>query len=673
MSFSVKGIYASGMVLQQNAKCHISGTGEPYQKVILEFRGKIYQTKVSKKGDWKIDFYSFEAGGPFTLKINHQNQEIKYDDVFSGEVWLLSGQSNAQLPMERMRYTYKNDFALPKNNNIRMITIPISYCFGNQKECVEKPLWQAASPETLGAMSGTGYFFAKHLSSELGVPVGIINASQGGSPIASWMSEKSLKKMKKTYLLEQAEKWKDANNIEEKQKDVAQKQAAWDSLIKNADVGLRESWQNIEAENLDASWSDCNIPGFFSQIENAGVMWFKKEFCLTKQQAQNLNAKKRFVWMGTIVDADKVWINGHFVGETTYCYPPRRYEIPDGILKEGKNTITVRVQKNGKNPIVFYEEKKYCIFSEDVVVVPVAIRNTEKRDDAFYSDENYIELSGSWKAKIGCEVECAPGGIFFEWQPTALYNSMISPCLDYTISGALWYQGESNAGGYVEYESLLKQMIHSWRHDFKYAKKCFPFVIVQLPNWSDGKVPKVKDAGSWPQMREIQAKVASDVKNTSLAVLIDGGEWNDLHPEKKETCGVRAANQALKIAYGKNISKAPEVVSVSESENEWLISFDTDGSKLCAYKMNGQVANFSAQSDEVYGFSLVSKKHSATLVDVKAKLVSESEVIISKKELAEYGNVNDFCEIRYLWEDNPFYVNLYNSENVPAVPFRVKL
>lgn len=671
MNFSVKGIYGSGMVLQQKAVSHISGTGITGEVVILSFRDKTYKTKVCKNGNWSIAFKAFEAGGPFTLSINHGADNIVFKDIYVGEVWVLSGQSNAQLPMERMRYSYPQDFKLPVNNNVRMITIPISYCFGTQKDSIDNPQWIPAGPETLGIMSGTGYFFAKKLAAELKVPVGIINASQGGSPITSWMSEKSLIKLHKNDYLNQLAQWKNSENIAAKIKSMNDNQNEWNNQINSLDLGLKQGWEKISYENLDESWSDCKIPGNFDEIKTAGVMWFKREFTLSKAQADELNSKKRQIWMGTIVDADKVWINGSFCGETPYCYPPRRYPIADGVLKEGKNTITVRVQKNGGNPVIFYEEKPYCIFNEDAVVIPVALRNVELRQDSKKSENNYVDVSGTWKKKTGCSCENAPAGMFFEWEPTALYNAMLSPCLDYTISGGLWYQGESNAGKYAEYAQLLSEMIKSWRKDFKYAKKNFPFVVIQLPNWSDGRIPSIPDAGCWPQLREAQSKGVEITNNSALSVMIDGGEWNDLHPEKKQTGGTRAAMQALRIGYGKKFAAPSQVKTVSIGDDTILITFDTDGSELKAYFMDNECADFEKSCDEVYGFTLV--KADGSLLKVNGKLVSESEVIICREDLPEAEKKESFVELRYLWEDNPFYVNLYNKDQVPAAPFRVKL
>ena len=202
---SVKGIVASGMVLQRNKINCIYGTADVYEDIIMTFRGVTSITQADEQGCWKLEFSPGEAGGPFEMQLKTEKEALTFTDVYVGEVWLSSGQSNAQLPMERMKFSYPEEFKLPENPNVRMITIPIAWTFDGERDSVDNPEWICASPETLGQMSGTGYFFAKRLSEELGVPVGVINASQGGSPISSWMSKKSLEEMLKEIEVEEGE------------------------------------------------------------------------------------------------------------------------------------------------------------------------------------------------------------------------------------------------------------------------------------------------------------------------------------------------------------------------------------------------------------------------------------------------------------------------------------
>lgn len=659
----IKGIYSDGMVLQRNTTNCIFGTAEKNAEVSLSIKNVSASTNADENGNWKIEYNPGQPGGPFTLKISSQDEEVSFKEVFVGEVWLSSGQSNAQLPMERMKFSYPEEFALPENANIRMITIPISWSFEGEKDTVENPTWICASPETLGLMSGTAYFFAKKLWQELGVPVGIINASQGGSPIAAWMDKTSLKQLDNTEsFIEQLETYENPDNISKKQKELAENQQKWDSNINETDRGGKESWEKLTYAEIQNDWGDCVIPGFIDHKETAGFFWFKKQIELTAEQVKHFDEIKTWIWFGTIVDADKVWINGVKVGETGYCYPPRRYVVPKGTLKAGYNTITIRVQKNSHfGKIRFYTEKPYYLFTENVRVIPTAIRNVEQPSQAILAADSptgseKINLSGQWKMKMGTAVEDCPPGMFFEWVPTALFNAMLAPCFNYAIAGTLWYQGESDAWHPDEYRGMLMKMIMLWRKKFVYAQKDMPFVIMQLPNWSDGfGEDYCTNTMNWAQMRQEQLLVTEIVENTGIAITIDAGEWNDLHPEKKRTGGTRAALEALRIGYGKKINIAPKAVFTERKNDDFIIQFDTGTAKLKTFK-----------GDEIPGFYFQYEiENHLKMVEAKGRIISDNEVAVPVPQIDGV-----FREIRYLWSDSPNPINLYSTDDLPAQAFR---
>ena len=688
--FKIKGIVGSGMVLQRNKINCIYGTAEVYSDVIMEFRGTTSITQSDEDGNWKIEFSPGEAGGPFTMSIKCDDHRVEFNDIYVGEVWVSSGQSNAQLPMERMKFSYPEEFELPKNERIRMLTVPINWSLDGEKDEILDVGWQSnadegtkaegisggvnwvcASPETLGSMSGTGYFFAKKLSSELDVPVGIINASQGGSPIASWLSQKALEEMgdKKVYL-KQVVEYLAEGRAAAKQKEMAENQKEWNDELYGA-ATAPEKMFGEDCEEVDG-WKAVTIPADF-EVESAGFVWFKKIVELTAEQVSHFNNFKTWLWMGTIVDADTAWVNGVKVGETPYCYPPRRYIVPAGTLREGKNVIALRVQKNSKNgPLRFFTEKPYYLFTDNTFVAPCACRNLEERTESLYPlDGERIDLSGEWKMKADAKVRDCPPGMFFEWLPTALYNSMLAPCFKHAIAGALWYQGESDAGRPAEYKDMLLKMIDLWRHKFVYGSKQLPFVIVQLPNWSDGWNENVasKDGG-WANIRQVEADVAEIAGDTGLVVSIDAGEWNDLHPEKKKTIGSRAAKEALRIAYGKNfISASPKADFCEFKRGRFLVRFDCGNSALVAHSVRGKRADLNIESKDkkVYGFSLLyCKKGVEGVIEADARLIDDYTV-----EVDVPRGLGDILELRYLWADSPAPVNLYSRNQLPAVPFRI--
>ena len=678
------------MVLQRNKINCIYGTAEVYSDVIMEFRGTTSITQSDEDGKWKIEFSPGEAGGPFTMNIKCDDHRVEFTDIYVGEVWVSSGQSNAQLPMERMKFSYPEDFALPRNERIRMITIPINWSLDGEKDEIVDVGWQSnadegtkaeglsggvhwvcASPETLGEMSGTGYFFAKRLSSELDVPVGIINASQGGSPVASWLSRQALEEMgdKKEYLSQIVE-YLAEGRAAAKQKEMAENQKEWEGELYGA-AATPEKMYDEACEEVDG-WRTVQVPGNFD-VESAGFYWFKKIVELTAEQVSHFNTFKTWLWMGTIVDADTAWVNGVKVGETPYCYPPRRYPVPAGTLHEGKNVIALRVQKNSKNgPLRFFTEKPYYLFTDNTFVAPCAYRNLEERTESLYPlDGERIDLSGEWKMKVDAKIRDFPPQMFFEWLPTALYNSMLAPCFKHAIAGALWYQGESDAMHPAEYKDMLLKMIDLWRHKFVYGSKQLPFVIVQLPNWSDGWNEDVtsKDGG-WAVIRQVQSDVAEIAGDAGLVVAIDAGEWNDLHPEKKKTIGSRAAKEALRIAYGKNfISASPKAEFCELKHGRFRVRFDCGNSALVAHSVRGKRADLNSESKDkvVYGFSLLYRKKGVEgVIEADAKLIDDCTV-----EIDVPRGLGDVLELRYLWSDSPAPVNLYSRNQLPAAPFRI--
>ncbi len=672
MSFKVLGIYADSMVLQRNTTNCIFGKGEPGAKVELSFRETTASTTVDADGNWKIEYNPGEAGGPFELALVSGADTITFKDIWVGEVWVNSGQSNAQLPMDRLRFSYPHDMRLPKNDNIRMITIPITYSYDGEKDSVENPTWIAASPETIALMSGTGYFFAKYLTTELGVPVGIINASQGGSPITSWMSEESLKELGKTNYVDQLNKWRIPDAVKNQQEQELRAATEWQKNLDTNDTGSREHWENLSFEQIenDSSWETCFIPNNFYDLKEAGVCWFKKEVELSATELAELTFLREDIrlWLGVIVESDRVWVNGIYCGETGYCYPPRRYVIPEGVLHEGKNTITIRVIKTNQTPIRFYEDKTYAIFTS----------------------KERISLDGEWKKRIACDAPNRPGGTFFEWQPTALYNSMLAPAFNYAVAGALWYQGESNTWNAFEYADLLKKMIENWRAKFAYAPKNMPVVVVQLPKWGDGYKDEQRNfPEDWAWLRQAQADGVKAAGNAALAPMIDAGEWNDLHPEDKIVTGERAAREALRIAYGIEKAPAPLVKSCKVTDNKVVVQFDQEvimnNSELVGVEglyfvgmREPEKSPFGMDEKSVYAggdhFSVPIHYAGMDSLHIKAKGTvtgPDTMEVEIPSQIKESGY--PIKELRYLWTNCPEFVTLYGKNGLPVMPFIVEI
>jgi sialate O-acetylesterase len=370
--------------------------------------------------------------------------------------------------------------------------------------------------------SAVAYFFAKKIFDKYGIPVGLINASVGGTPIEAWTSEEGLKEF--PSLLTTIQKNKDTAYVNGANRAAR----AWSSnLPRPQDKGLQGTpWYSTAY--APKNWRTITVPGYWEDqgIRNLdGIVWYRKEITVPA----SMSGKAARMALGRIVDADVVYVNGQQVGTTGYQYPQRRYSVPAGLLKAGENLVVVKVTNNsGKGG--FVPDKPYYI---------AAAGDT-------------LDLKGDWRYKVGAAFEPPTNfvtGVSEANQPTSLYNAMLAPATHHTIKGILWYQGESNIRNAAEYERLLPALIRDWRS--KWQQGDLPFLFVQLPNYDD--VQYLPTESPWAVLREGIRKTLS-VPATGMAVTIDVGEWNDIHPDRKKEVGERLALAAMKVAYGKKPS-----------------------------------------------------------------------------------------------------------------------
>ncbi|WP_083862164.1 sialate O-acetylesterase [Flavobacterium sp. B17] len=604
-------LVSDGMILQRNQKLKIWGYADAGEKVNIKFLNKTYSTTADNAGNWNVMLPELKAGGPFVMTIN----DITLKDILIGDVWVASGQSNMELPMRRLKPLYAEEMRTVNNQNVRFFTVPQKYNFKTPQNDLDGGKWEAANPQTILNFSGVAYFFAKNLNEKNKVPVGIIHTSLGGSPVQAWMDANSLKKYPE--YLEEAEKWKNDDLIKSTESNEQSLSKAWYAELDQSDIGLNQHWENFDLD--DSSWKTMNVPGSWEDQEGSfeGSVWFRKEIILPKGSAQ----KAAFLNLGRIKDADVTYINGVKVGNVTYEYPPRWYDIPAGVLKDGKNIIAVRIT-NGSGKGQFIADKPYYL----------------------EIGGQKIDLKGSWKYRIGAKMEkMAPGQTFIRWKPTGLYNSMINPLINYKVKGFLWYQGESNTGKPKEYGDLLTTMITDWRS--KWQEKEAPFLIVQLANFMEAKNQPVES--NWAELRDQQRKVSLNVPKSGLAVIIDIGEWNDIHPLNKKTVGDRLALQALKIADNENIiADGPVYQSMKSDGNKIILSFK-------------QGTDDFTPVSELKGFAIKGKDGNYQWAKAKTQ---------GKNIIVWNDEIKDPVSVRYDWADNPDG-NLKNKTGLPASPF----
>jgi sialate O-acetylesterase len=543
-------------------------------------------------------------------------------NILVGDVWICSGQSNMVIPMERVKVIYEDEIANCENPSIRQFVVPDRYDFKAPQEDLEAGNWEAASADTILQFTAVGYFFAKALFEKYYVPIGLIRNSVGGTPVEAWLSEDALKYFPEN--LDIVEQLKVDGYIDSIMNKEQADSNAWFNSLNQNDNGLingEPAWADPSYD--DSDWTTVKLPSSWEDEglrDLKGAVWFRKEIDVPA----SMIGKPAKLFMGTIVDSDSAYVNGTFVGSTGYQYPPRRYEVPVNLLKQDKNIITLRVISNdGKGE--FIKDKPYKLFTEDQV----------------------INIQGEWQYKIGAETqESLTPTTFFQYKPMGLFNGMIAPLLNYNMKGVIWYQGESNTGDPKGYHEKFSAMIADWRQ--KWQQGNFPFLYVQLSNFMEAKVQPSES--NWAELREEQCRTL-DVSNTGMAVAIDLGEWNDLHPLNKRDVGNRLSLLARKIAYGENevVSSGPIYKSMKTTENRIIITFENIGGGLVV-----------KEGDKLQHFAISGLDNKFVWANA---IIEEDKVVVWKDEIISP------VAVRYAWADNPQGANLYNKEGLPASPF----
>lgn len=506
-------VIGDGMVLQRNEPIYFWGWADSNENFELSWMGMNYSITADNEGKWSLTLPAEEGGGPYSMHI----AGIEITDIMIGDVYLCTGQSNMELPVSRVTDMFAEEISGYENTDIRHIIIPKEYDLNEERDYTSDASWKPCTQENVMEFSALAYFFAKEIYAKNGIPVGLVNASWGGTPIQAWMSETALNDY--NHYLNDKELYADEGYRDRIKQLEGEAFHRWNTTLHENDPGFNSICNWYEIDYNDRNWSviDMFSPEWGNDGLNpiGGSHWFRKSFKINKRMA----GKPATLRLGCIVDADSVYVNGHFVGRTTYQYPPRIYHIPEGVLQRGENNITVRIVSNGGQPS-FVKEKPYKIICE----------------------KKEIDLDGKWKYSPGAAMPKAPDMMFFHYKPVGLYNAMISPIRNMKFSGVIWYQGESNVERRNEYADLLVRMIDNWRLTF--MDDDLPFYIIELADF----LHKSDTGGrkAWAEMRDQQAAGVSRSKNAYLIENSDLGEWNDIHPLDKKTLGKRVAKEVIK-------------------------------------------------------------------------------------------------------------------------------
>ncbi len=546
------------MILHKDKPCRIWGKATAGSRIRAAIADSVAETNTGDDGKFELFIDPPAPGGGYKLTVTeYAGNAVATDtvvvwDVAVGLVYIMCGQSNAGFPMSRVRDTYPEEWESPDEPDIRTFKIIEHPAFDHIEEDVLTGSWVGVTPSTINPWCAVGYFAARKLKEKTGLPIGIIDATFGGSPIAAWMSRDMLKDY--PAIIAEADKYCDKEYMD-KILEINSHGGDWREAVAADDPGFKEHWEKTEA---DESWKPVKLPAFFTETSIGrvtGTVWFKKKFYIGSAaeakdmpvcENESIIDKDVHLWLGTINDADITYVNGVEVGRTEYCYPPRRYNIPAGVLKKGVNEITIRlIVEHGMGR--FTSHKLLAFFTGDTK------RYIDENDmECVKGAEDLTKLDGEWLYKLGAKASEATGGVFLCYAPTSLYNGVLDPCLKYTIGAFLWYQGESNTGDdRNQYYDLSVKQIEGIRK--MTGDERLPYVLARLPKFglneyegaANGVDAESLDGWSYIQMIQLKLGELPDVYTVDTKGM---GEAYDLHPQDKKPLGEAYADILYSIS-----------------------------------------------------------------------------------------------------------------------------
>ena len=629
-------LFQSGMVVQRGKLIPVWGKADAGETVTIRFNKKSFQTTADANGCWRVDLPKMKAGGPYQMSIN----ELTFDNIMVGDVWLLSGQSNIDVTIERVYPQYTQEIDNYENPQIRLFRVQNETSTHGVKDDIRptKVNWKPVNKQNAWLFSAAGYFLGKRMFEKNRVPQGIIVNSWGGTPIEAWISEDSLK-ADYPMLIRKLQMYQNDNYLKAQMQANFEANRQWEQLLSASDPGYADdavdesSWQQIDQKN----WT----------LRVTGSVWLRQHIKIDKEHA----GKPARLLLGTLYDRDVTYLNGKQIGQTGYQYPPRRYDIPEGLLREGDNVIAIRfINKSGA--VHFIPEKPYMLcFGDD-------------RFSQNPMPKDVVKLADQWKMKVGAEMPSCPGGdVSLQNLPTTLYNAVLYPLAPYAINGIVWYQGESNTGNPMPYADYLKKLMGSWRALWQDSQ--MPFVVVQLANY-DGRqqtgfprplTPQTEPVNSgWAQLREAQRTVAQADARAELAVINDLGERVDIHPLRKKEVAERIGLCFDKLLYNNKVKLSPEVIATEVSDGKIVLTLDQPilPGTFYTFEVAGDDKKF--QNAEATG-----EGNRITILTPRSSLPTPHSSLLTPRI------------IRYAWKDNPLSANVRSLNGLPMSSFELQI
>lgn len=627
------GLFSDNAVLQQGRPIPVFGSADEGEKVTVRL-GNETATAMARGGAWRVDLKPMKAGGPYALTVTGPNNAVTVSNVFVGEVWVCSGQSNMSFNLGSAA-TGAQAIAQANDPLLHVYHVPNIPAATPQTDVGGQ--WQISSPQTAGGFSAVAYFFARNLRKSLGVPVGLIVSEWGGTPAQSWTSGDALKTLPEFRPVVEA--------FEEQRKDPATFMTKVEGWYARHDAGsvAGKTWADPTMDDsgwktvtLPVAWSRSGAPDLAAPFQ--GCVWFRKTVTVPDGWA----GKDLTLLLGPIDDADTTYFNGIRVGGLNNWQQSRDYIVPGALVKPGRNVVAVRVLNTSGDGGIYGKPEQLSLEATGAGA-PMA-------------------LAGPWRWQIGGPL---PGndpvpplnGVDAVMTPGGLFNGMIAPLIPYGVRGAIWYQGESNDHQAIQYRALLSTMIGDWRT--RWNEGAFPFLLVQLAPFM--RILLTPDGNSnWALLRESQRQITLSVPGTGQAVITDTGDQGSIHPLRKEPVGDRLALLAEAMVYHQKTEDYGPVYQSMTVDGSKVILHFTHAKGLHTVAVLDSDGTQVAPPDSLTGFTLagVDRKYVNAVAVIQGDTVVVSSPVVAQPDAVRYG-----------WANYPL-VNLYNSAGLPASPFQ---
>ncbi|MEE2894315.1 MAG: sialate O-acetylesterase [Planctomycetota bacterium] len=651
-------VFSDHMVLQRDLPVPVWGTADPGETVSVRFGDQSIGTAADPSGAWRVDLAPMPASAEARSLVVEGRNTIEIRDVLVGEVWICGGQSNMEWPVNASSDPAKEKQTADRPT-IRLIKAP--HVTANRPMQDIAASWTVCSPETVGSFTAVGYAFARHLQDELDVPVGLLSINWGGTRIEPWISPGSLgaAELSGTDMqslaadIEAFESMSEGERFDAEERAMLEHRRSTASYIDRqlaAGTGLQE--KVISTRFDDGDWATVELPKPWSQTDPAlrgfdGAVWYRR----TIDVPEDWKGRNLLLELGRIDDSDIVWFDGVRIGSTVEAHARmRKYRVRGPIVKPGPRTITVLcIDSGGEGG-----------FGGPANAMKIGVIDRRAANPAS------IDLAGTWRWERGAPHQGprprpapstvqAPGTRHTDY--AALNNAMIQPFVPFGVRGAIWYQGESNAGEPARYAEFMPMLVADWAADFERTE--MPFGIVQLAAFKPFKADQpVED--DWPRLRAAQSRTAADLDHVGIVVTTDIGDAADIHPRNKREVGRRLADWALADHYGRpnDRNPSPRVVEASTMAAEpGVVRLVVEPAAGGLTTRGGEVPD---------GFAL--QGPSGRWHWAEAAFGEDGRSILVRSDVVPRP-----VAVAYAWQNNPERANVTGSSGLPLDQVRIRL